>query len=144
MKSDAFPSLHAPFLSTRDCYQLVIALWSERPGELNPIRQQRPCGGLVIEPTCSFIRCCSATDHRQFRQSRDATAPAAIRHCLFFIRKTFNQRSLWFRAPTRSLGDCIAWYGCADDFGLQLRLLSPTAGSPEVLVGMLDEDRRDN
>ena len=62
----------------------------------------------------------------------------------FVIRKTLNQRSLWFRAPTQSLGDCIAWYGGADDFDVQLQLLPPNAGSPEVLVGMLDEDRRDN
>jgi hypothetical protein len=41
---------------------------------------------------------------------------------VFVIRKTLNRRSLWFRAPTQSLGDCIAWYGCADDFGLQLAI----------------------
>jgi hypothetical protein len=63
---------------------------------------------------------------------------------VFIIRKTLNQRSLLFDAPRQPLGDCIAWFGCANDLRLQLRLLSPTAGSPEVLVGMLDEDRRDN
>jgi hypothetical protein len=30
---------------------------------------------------------------------------------VFIIRKTFNQRSLWYRAAPQSLGDCIAWYG---------------------------------
>src|SRR5260370_10730398 len=29
----------------------------------------------VFERTCSRIRCRSSTDHRQLRQSRDATAP---------------------------------------------------------------------
>jgi hypothetical protein len=27
---------------------------------------------------------------------------------VFVSRKRLNQRSLWFRAPTQSLGDCIA------------------------------------
>jgi hypothetical protein len=27
---------------------------------------------------------------------------------IFVIRKRLNQRSLWYRAPTQSLGDCIA------------------------------------
>jgi len=39
---------------------------------------------------------------------------------VFVIRKTLNQRSLWYRDRAQSLGGCIAWYGCADDFGLQL------------------------
>src|SRR6266436_3945745 len=108
------------------------------------MREQHPWWGLVFERTCSRIRCRSSTDHRQFRQSRDATAPGTIRHFVFVLRKTLNQRSLCFHAPTQSLGGCIAWYGWANNLGLPLRLVSPTAGSPEVLVGMLDEDRREN
>src|SRR5882762_3231854 len=113
-------------------------------GDVNPMREQHPWWGLVFERTCSRIRCRSSTDHRQFRQSRDATAPGTIRHFVFVLRKTLNQRSLCFHAPTQSLGGCIAWYGWANNLGLPLRLVSPTAGSPEVLVGMLDEDRREN
>src|SRR6266487_2645077 len=45
---------------------------------------------------------------------------------VFVIRKTLNQRSLWFRAMTQSLGHRIAWYPCAENLALQLGLLSPT------------------
>ncbi len=45
---------------------------------------------------------------------------------VFVIRKTLNQRSLWFRAMTQSLGHRIAWYPCAKNLALQLGLLSPT------------------
>jgi hypothetical protein len=65
--------------------------------------------------TCSSIRC-PATDLRQFRQSRDARARSNWSRFVFIIRKTLNQRSLWYRAAPQSLGDCIAWYGGADDF----------------------------
>jgi len=33
----------------------------------------------------------------------------------FLVPKTLNQRRLWFWGPTQSAGDCIAWYGSADD-----------------------------
>jgi hypothetical protein len=54
---------------------------------------------------------------------------------VFIIRKTLNQCSFLFSARARAPGDCIAWFECASDLGLQLRSLSPTARSPEVLSG---------
>src|SRR5258705_8438421 len=49
------------------------------PPEIYPL----PLHAALPISTCSPIRCRCATDLRQFRQSRDATAPAAIRHCSF-------------------------------------------------------------
>jgi len=58
---------------------------------------------------------------------------------VFVIRKTLNQRSLWFRAMTQSLGHRIAWYPCAEN----LPFTGIAVTNLKFLVGMLDEDRRD-
>jgi hypothetical protein len=60
----------------------------------------------------------------------------------FIVRKAFNQPSLLLRTPRAGLEPALHGFWGASDLALQLRLLSPNA--PEVLVGMLDEDRRDN
>ena len=65
--------------------------------------QYHSCRGLLFELICSRIRARSTTEHRQFRQSRDAPAPAAIRHCLFSssVRRSINAVSCLARARER-------------------------------------------
>src|SRR6266478_2117906 len=101
--------------------------------------------GLVFEPTCSRTRCRSATDHRQFRQSTDATPPAAIRHCLFSssVRRSINA-VCGIAIGRNHMETALHGTGVQTILVFNSELLSPTAGSPEILVRMLDEDRRDN
>ena len=83
--------------------------------------------------TCSRIRCLhdrSSTISSIERRISTCNDPSLF---AFIVRKTFNQRTLLLRTPAQSAGDCIALFWCASDLGLQLRLLSATAASPEVL-----------
>src|SRR6266478_6179719 len=130
-------------LSLRGLLDCTVILGECLPA--NPIRRSIAQAGLVFELTCSCIRCRSATDLRQFRQSRDATAPAAIRHYLFLssVRRSINAVC---GIALRRNGLETALHGT----GVQTILVfnCDCRHQPLVhlkfLLGMLDEDRRDN